>query len=407
LSAHGANSVTSAGRQTAILAGLATVGQFSTSVYVPSIPSMAADLAAPVAALQLTIAAYLEPIAFGQLVMGALADRWGRRRVLTGGMLLFLSGTAVCLFAIGAAPFFAGRALQGLGAAAGLVVSRAVARDLFEGDALVRAVSAIAIAFALVPGVAPLFGGLIEDALGWRAAFVATLLLGLALMLAYLAIIPESLRRSEPPSTRQLLQGYRSIFFDRAFQRHAIVSAGPIAGIFAFLAGGPVFAIKELGMSASAFGIYPPLATTGFLVFNRLAMHRLPTLGPVRLVAIGLLLAAMGSTIALVLRATGTLEINGLTFAMWLFSGGMGVVVPLSTAQAMQLHPDRAGSAAAVIGFEQMAGGVLGTVGVAALAPSLGSAGFPMTMALACFATAMIFVVVNRRGPKGRAVREV
>lgn len=364
---------------------------------------MADDLGGSVAVLQLTIAAYLLPVAFGQLAMGALADPLGRRRVLTGGMLLFLIGTATCLAADGISILFAGRVLQGLGAAAGLVVSRAVARDLFEGPALMRAVSAIAVAFAVVPGVAPLFGGLLEDAFGWRSGFAATLVLSLALLLAYRRSVPESLVQSELPSSRQLLRGYRHIFSDSSFQRHALVSAGPIAGIFAFLAGGPVFAISELGMSASAFGFYPPLATTGFLLFNRLAMSRMAAFGPRRLVVIGLLLAFGGSALALALRLAGVLEINGLTFSMWLFSGGMGVVVPLSTAQAMQLYPDRAGSAAAVVGFEQMAGGVVGTLGVAALAPSLGSVGFPLTMVLACLATAATFLCLKQ--PAGRAHR--
>jgi len=356
---------------------------------------MAKDLGAGVEVLQLTIAAYLIPIALGQLVMGALADRHGRRRVLLIGMLIFLSGTVVCVSASAVGPFFLGRVLQGIGAGAGLVVSRAVARDLFEGEPLTRAVSTIAIAFALVPGVTPLFGGLLEDTLGWRAGFWTTFLLGAALLLAYCGGIPESLKRSEAPSTMQLLRGYWRIATDKAFQRHAVVSAGPMAGIFAFLAGGPVFAVQELGISPSIFGLYPPLATSGFLVCNRIAMRRLTPSGPRRLVAWGLLLSGLGSALALSLAFIGALGINGLTFSMWLFSGGMGMVVPLSTAQAMQRHPDRAGSAAAVIGCEQMAGGILGTLSVAALAPHLGTVGFPLTMLLACFGAAVAFVMLR------------
>jgi DHA1 family bicyclomycin/chloramphenicol resistance-like MFS transporter len=355
---------------------------------------MALDLGVSVSLLQLTIAAYLVPVACGQLILGAIADRWGRRRVLIGGMVTFLAGTALCIAAPGLASLFVGRLLQGLGASAGLVVSRAVARDLYDGPELVRAVSAIAIGFAIIPGLAPLAGGLIEDSLGWRATFSATFVLGTAILLGYLRAVPESLREGVPPSLVILVRGYGRILSDGVFQRHALVSAGPVAGIFAFLAGGPVFIVAEQGVPASIFGLFPPVATTGFLIFNRIANQRLQSLGIRRIMVLGLGLALSGATLALALRWTGHLEVFGLTFCMWLFSGGMGIVVPLSTAGAMQSYRDSAGSASAVIGFEQMVGGILGAVGVAVLSPYLGSLAFPLVMtAAAATACASFFVV--------------
>jgi DHA1 family bicyclomycin/chloramphenicol resistance-like MFS transporter len=379
------------------LAAIATIGQFSTSVYVPSIPAIGLDLAVPVSLVQLTIAAYLVPVACGQLLVGAVADRWGRRRILIAGMLLFLAGTALCAATPTVGLLFAGRVLQGLGASAGLVVARAVARDLFEGPELVRAVSVIAIAFAVIPGLAPLIGGVIEDLLSWRATFAATLALGFATLAGYLRAVPETLKPGVSPSIRLLLRVYGTILSDGAFQRHALVSAGPIAGIFAFLAGGPVFVIREHGMSASLFGLFPPVATTGFIIFNRIASRHLETRGTRWVVRLGLALALFGATLALVLRASDSLEVFGLTLCMWLFSGGMGIVVPFSTAQAMQFYPDSAGSASAVIGFEQMVGGIVGAAGVAALSPHLGSLAFPVVMTAAAATAFAGFLVMTEQ----------
>jgi DHA1 family bicyclomycin/chloramphenicol resistance-like MFS transporter len=190
------------------------------------------------------------------------------------------------------------------------------------------------------------------------------------------------------------VRGYGRILTDPVFQRHALVSAGPVAGIFAFLAGGPVFIIAERGVPASVFGLFPPVATTGFLIFNRLANMHLDSLGMYRVMLLGLGLALCGATLALALRWNGNLEIFGLTLCMWLFSGGMGIVVPFSTAGAMQSYPDSAGSASAVIGFEQMLGGIIGAAGVAALSPLAGSLAFPIVMtAAASFACASFLLV--------------
>jgi DHA1 family bicyclomycin/chloramphenicol resistance-like MFS transporter len=311
-------------------------------------------------------------------------------------MLLFLVGTVTCAAAPGAGWLFAGRVLQGFGAAGGLVVSRAVARDLFEGPELVRALSAIALAFALIPGIAPLFGGAVQDLFGWRATFALTLGLGVLTLLGYLRSVPETLAGGQQPTWRELARGYARIFSHRRFQRSALVSAGPIGGIFAFLAGGPVFVIVEQGVPASIFGLYPPLAMTGFLIFNRLGVRQLKSNGIERLMRLGLWLSLAGSALAVGLRALGWLEVTGLTVCMWLFSGGVGVVVPLATSAAMQLYPREAGSASAVIGFEQMLGAIAGAAGVAALSPLLGSFSFPLVMTAATLASLWAFSALQR-----------
>ena len=367
-----------------LLAAAAALGQFSTSIYVPSIPAMVDDLPASERALQLSIAAYLVPLAFLQLVLGPVSDRYGRRPTLCAGFAIFLVGTGLCIAAQDIGLLIVGRVLQGVGACAGLVVSRAVARDLFDGSRLVKAMSIIAIVFAVVPGVAPLLGGVIQDLLGWRATFVTTALVGAATAWLVLLKIPETLRAGlDRLSVRAGAAAYRPMLQSGRFGLLALVSACPLVGLFAFLAGGPLFLIDEIGLTPTQFGVYPPMAITGFVAGAMLA-NRLAATAPIdRLLVAGAAANAAGAGIALVLRGFGLLDEITLVLCMWLFLSGMGMVLPLASAGAIRPFSDRAGSASALLGFAQMGGAVAGTLAVAMLAGALGSLAFPLVMAAA------------------------
>ena len=380
-----------------LLAAIAALGQFSTSIYVPSIPDMAEGLATSQRWVQLTITAYLVPVALFQLVCGPLSDRFGRRPVLIGGFAIFLAGTILCIAATEIGLLIAGRVLQGIGACAGLVVSRAVARDLFEGSALVRAVSIVSVAFAVVPGITPLFGGVIQDTMGWRATFIATAIAGLIVAWITIARLGETIRtRLDRLSIRAGAAAYRPILGSGSFQIYALVSACPLMGLFAFLAGGPVFLITDQGLSPSAFGLYPPIATTGFILGSILA-HRFSGQVPIdRLILAGMALTVLGAAMAVFWQAVGVLDALTVLLCMWLFLCGTGIAVPLASAAAMHLFPDRAGSASALLGFQHMSGAMLGTLAVAALIDDLGSLAFPVVMLTAGMIGLLGFLAASR-----------
>jgi DHA1 family bicyclomycin/chloramphenicol resistance-like MFS transporter len=155
----------------ALLTALAALGQFASNVYAPSLPSVASDLQTSAAGVQLTLAVFLAAFAAAQLVYGPLSDRWGRRPIVLAGLAVFLVGTLACAVATDLAGLLGARVVQATGAAAGVVVSRAATRDAFDGPELTRALATVTIAFAAVPGLTPLLGGVIEQIGSSRGAW--------------------------------------------------------------------------------------------------------------------------------------------------------------------------------------------------------------------------------------------
>jgi DHA1 family bicyclomycin/chloramphenicol resistance-like MFS transporter len=370
-----------------LLAAIAALGQFASNVYIPALPAMSADLPAGTAAVQASLGVFLAVFAAGQLVAGPLGDRWGRRPVLFAGFGVFAIGTLICALAPDIAALLAGRSVQAAGAAATLVMSRAVTRDLFSGAALARTMALIAMIFALVPGLTPLLGGVLQILFGWRACFAATLLFALAVA-AFALRLPETNRRS---TARLDLSGavatYAALWRDAAFRRIVLATGCVFAGLASFFAGGPIVFIERLGVSPLEFGFYPPLAVTGFVLAG-LAVRRLtPRVSIARFMLAGLGLmaaAALAMTLPAALDITHKHVFNA---GMIAFVTGLGLFLPNAMASALTPHGAVAGSASALLGFGQMTGAALGTAATSLALPLLPLSGFAAVMlAGACLA---------------------
>ena len=186
------------------LAGLSALATLSTNILLPALPAMAQPLGSDAAGLTAAVlGVFLAVFALAQLIVGPLSDRVGRRPVVLGGLAVFVAGTLLCAAADGLAPLLAGRAIQAAGAAAASVLARAVARDRFEGPPLAALLGRIMVVMAAAPGFSPLLGGLIQAGWGWRMLFLALVLAGLVLALAYARVVGETLpagRRTRRPS---------------------------------------------------------------------------------------------------------------------------------------------------------------------------------------------------------------
>lgn len=360
-----------------VLAALASVGSFATSILLPSLPSIAKSLNVSTAAVASTISVYLAAFALGQLVVGPLSDRYGRWKPVVIGLGIFVAGSVWCQFATDLPMLLVGRVIQALGACAASVLSRAIARDLLSGEELTRALAFIMVAMSAAPGFSPLIGGLLEATLGWRSEFFAVGVFGLIVAAAFLRYVGETHRADAATSMRPL--SIARVYWDLATDMRFLAPAGTIGlcmgALFAVFSGSPRVLIDGLGMTPIQLGFF--FAGTVFIVFGAgmTAPHLAKKIGHSRATVIGIVIATLGG---MALLATHFLPHNfwGYLLPISVFLAGFGMVSPLATATALQPFGDRAGSASALLGFMQMGGASLGVTLTAAISSATLAVGF-------------------------------
>ncbi|MBL8703165.1 MAG: multidrug effflux MFS transporter [Alphaproteobacteria bacterium] len=387
-----------------LLTAMTALGHFANNIFLPSLPAIARDLGTPISVVQLALTVFLATLAVAQLVVGPLADRFGRRPTILAGLILFMLGSAVCAQAPAIDVVMIGRVLQAAGAGASLVAARAVTRDAFAGPDLARVMATTSMGFSVVPSMVPFLGGAIQEAAGWRWSFWAALAVGAVVLLCVLARLPETNRehlRFRHPGT--LLTAYLPVIADRRLLGYAAAGMGAMGGLFAFYAGSPTIFIERLGISPTGYGLYPPISVMGFLAGSVFARRNAGRIREEHLVAIGLAILALGAIAMVTPPALGLLHRFALIGAMAIFVAGLGIVMPISMAAALRIFPDRAGTAAALLGFLQMSAGALGAALASALKAPLDVLAFPTAMlvfavlALLGFSTLVLLGTSARR----------
>jgi DHA1 family bicyclomycin/chloramphenicol resistance-like MFS transporter len=350
-----------------LLAGLAAIGALSTNIILPSFPSIGVALNVPARDLGLTLSSFFIAFAIGQLFVGPLSDRYGRRWFVLGGLTVFIIGSAICGGAESFPMLIVGRIIQALGVCAASVLSRAIARDLFDGEALAKALSLTMVAMAAAPGFSPLLGSALDAQFGWRAAFVMVGASGVVLA-AYYAL---SAGETHPPDRRSAaslsatMRAYRGLLADARFILPALAVSLIIGGLYAFFAAAPTILMLSLGLSALQLGLF--FATTVFVVFagGLLAPRLAHKWGARSIAVIGIVLAMLGGGFLLAISEAPTFP--GFAAAIAVFLLGMGLVNPLGTALTLQPFGRQAGLASALLGFLQMACAAAGTALTTAL----------------------------------------
>src|SRR5256884_1912550 len=338
----------------AVLAALAATGTLATNTLLPSLPQMAASLKVSTAAVTSAITAFLAVFALGQLVVGPISDRYGRRWPVLSGFAVFLAGSIWCGVATDLPSLLTGRVIQAAGACATSVLSRAIARDLFSGTALARAMALIMIAMAAAPGFSPLLGGALDHYFGWRAEFAFVGAFAAASAIAYEWVFGETHRSTRIPLNPAAIAGnYVELIADRRFLIPAATVSLIMGGVFAMFSAAPRVLIEGLHFSPIELGLF--FAGTVMIVFaaGMLATKLAPRFGLDRSIQGGLLAAATGS-LAILLVSLFNPTFLPFVAAMCLFLLGMGIVNPLGTAQALSPFGDKAGAASALVGFWQM-----------------------------------------------------
>ncbi len=340
--------------QIAVLAMLAATGTLAVNILLPSLPQMAASLKVSTAAVTSSITVFLAVFALGQLVVGPISDRYGRRWPVVIGFLVFLAGSVWCGLATDLPGLLIGRVIQAAGACATSVLSRAIARDLFSGPALGRAMALIMIAMAAAPGFSPLLGGALDHAFGWRSEFAFLALFAAFGAIAYATVLGETHNATRTPlNPLAIAKNYIGLIGDRRFLVPAATVSLIMGGLFAMFSAAPRVFIEGMNFTPIQLGLF--FAGTVMVVFaaGMLATKLAPRFGLDRAIRGGLVVAATGS-IAMLLVSIFTPTFLPFLAAMCVFLLGMGIVNPLGTAQALSPFGEKAGAASALVGFWQM-----------------------------------------------------
>jgi len=346
--------------QIAVLAGLAATGTLATNILLPSLPQMAVSLKVSSAAVTSAITIFLAVFAVGQLVVGPISDRYGRRWPVLTGFAVFCAGSIWCGLATDLPGLLTGRVIQAAGACSTSVLSRAIARDLFTGPALGRAMALIMIAMAAAPGFSPLLGGALDHAFGWRSEFVLVAAFAALGAVAYGSVLGETHHATRTPlDPLAITKTYFGLIADRRFVVPAATVSLIMGGLFSMFSAAPRILIEAMHFSPIQLGLF--FAGTVLIVFaaGMLATRLAPRYGLDRSIRGGLVAAATGS-VAMLLVALYSPTFLSYLAALSVFLLGMGIVNPLGTAQALSPFGDRAGAASALVGFWQMMTAAIG-----------------------------------------------
>lgn len=382
-----------------LLAGLAALGALATNIILPAFPRIGVELAISSPELGLLLSSFFFAFALGQLVVGPLSDRFGRKPVVLGGLAIFVAGSIVCALSGTLSLLVLGRVIQALGACAASVLSRAIARDLFDGEALGRALALTMIAGAAAPGFSPLLGSILIVLSGWRITFFVVAVFGVALALHYLGRIGEThpVGRRLPLAPSAVASAYGRLAADPRFLLPALAVSLVIGGLYSFFAAAPGMLMNELGLTAFELGL--SFASTVLIVFAAgfLAPRLAHRWGQHNISMTGLFIALAGGVAMFVFAAAPAFMT--FTMAIALFLVGMGLINPLGTAIALHPFGHQAGLASALLGFLQM--------GCAAIGASFASAlPFPPSVSLAVVLTTgsllaiLVFLPVALRRPQ-------
>ena len=354
-----------------------SLGMVASTIYVPSIPAIAAALETSIARVQLTFVGYLLAFAASMLVLGPLSDRYGRRRTIICGLALSSISSVACAVSPTIEFLIAARIVQGIGACAGLVVGRAITREVWGREAAAQVIAGRAIAATLMQAFAPILGGYLQGWFGWRSNFVVIAVIACAAMALVARYVPEGRSPTvSAPRTGGMLASYRTLMGTRRFLSYAFTAAGSHSGFHIFAAGAPAVLIVGLGIRPEDYGFYASLPPMGFLVGSFLSNRLTRRLGVDGLIRIGCTVLIPAASIMVTLALLGVASPYAVIGPMILICCGSGLITPNATAGSLGVNAGIVGTASGLGSFMQMTG----AAGATALL-SLGPSGSPVMLA--------------------------
>ncbi|MGE5135311.1 MAG: multidrug effflux MFS transporter [Gemmatimonadota bacterium] len=388
-----------------VLGALSAIGPLSMDMYLPSTPAIAADLQAGQSLVQLTMSACLAGLAVGQLVAGPLSDSLGRRRPLLAGMAAFTVLSLACAAAPDIGVLIVLRFLQGMAGAAGVVLSLAMVRDLYEGPDVARILGSLTLVFGLAPVLAPIIGGQLLRVTSWRGVFAVLAGAGLAL-LAGSWLLPETVppERRSPPRLRQLVADSRTLLRDRQFTGSAAAVACGTAALITYISTLPFIVEDAYRQSPQRFSLIFAVNALGLTAMAQLGARLVRRRSPALLLRTSLAVQMAAGAALIAAAATGHPPLITLLVPLFVIVAAFGMMRPNGTALAMAGHAAIAGTASAYLGATQFMSGAL-------LAPIAGVGGRGAVLPAAimigslCAAALGLNLLLTRGRPSGRPDR--
>jgi len=348
------------GRLVVLLGALSAFGPLSMDMYLPGLPSMARDLSAPAWAAQLTITTSMLGLAGGQLVAGPISDARGRRRPLLIGLAAYMVTSLLCAMAPNTWLLLAFRLIQGIAGAAGIVIARAIVRDLHTGVAAARFFALLMLVGGLAPILAPLLGGALLHVTDWRGIFVVLAGIGALLLLAAWTMLAETLPAPQRHGGGLVatLHVFRGLVRDRLFLGYTLSAGLTFAAMATYISGSP-FVLQDIhGVSPQLFSVLFALNAVGIMLASQASRSLVGRYGPRTMLTAGVAIGVVGG-LGVLVSVVADLGLAGLLPSLFVMVSSVGMVLPNSAALALADHPRTAGSASALLGLTQFATGAL------------------------------------------------
>ena len=378
--------------------GQLAFGLLAMTLCIPSMTEWGVTFSTSQAMVQLTFSGYVAAYGLLQLLYGPLSDRLGRRRVLLAGLAIALVGTLLAALANNIAVLVVARTLQGAGAAAGMVVGRALVQDLFAGSARTRMMAGIGMAMGLCPPAGTLIGGQLHEAFGWRAPFWFTLAMGLVLAMVAWRGLPHGASAASadrPPWLTATGRAYARLWREPGFVLFVLLVGTATATFYAFLAGAPLVFTQQ-GVAPGRIGLYVMCVPAAYIVGNFATTRLAQRLGDRRMIGLGQAFSLAGVGLTLALALVGWNQPLAIAMPLMLLGIGHGLLMPPALAGTVGLVPALAGAAAGVAGLMQQLLGALAGWAVG-LVPTVDARGLALLMLLLTSTSVAAFVALRRR----------
>ncbi|MBY5393226.1 multidrug effflux MFS transporter (plasmid) [Rhizobium johnstonii] len=345
-----------------VLGMLLAFASISTDLYLPAMPGMSAALGTTQGSLQYTVSAYLIGFSFGQLIWGPVGDRFGRRVPVAVGLVLFMAGCTGCALSADVVQLIAFRVLQAVGACAGVVLARAMVRDLYGRDRAAAVLSTLMTVMAVAPLLGPSVGGLILGVAPWQAIFWALVGIGLLTLVA-LFTIPETLpaERRSNESLGMAFASYGGLILDNRLMVYGGALGFYYAGVFAGISSSSFAYIDYHHLSPQLFGAVFAVGTVGLMATNFANARLVARYGSDRMLKLGAAGAAVSGLVLAFVTATDFWGVYGMAASLWLFTAMNGLVTANAISGALADFPTRAGAVSALMGAIQYGSGVVGS----------------------------------------------